>query len=295
MTIAVDVYEKRLSPDRKMLQVDNQTAQQECASQAPDVVEFNVTVNEVGISFDDILAEAQHHPAGSHEAALQEAAAALVTRELLLQEAAAVGIEYVPHNNDQGEQETPDESVISRLLDSAVTIPVATEEECLRIYRRQTSRFVSSTLYEVRHILLSPKDNENAGRASTLEQARNLISSIQASPDRFAELAAAYSSCPSRQVNGSVGQVTRAELAPEFGDALAGMEAGSIYPEPVETRFGVHVIALDRIVPGEQLPFDIVKEQIANRLGAVAWTRAISQYIRILADKSTITGLSLDY
>jgi peptidyl-prolyl cis-trans isomerase C len=80
---------------------------------------------------------------------------------------------------------------------------------------------------------------------------------------------------------------------PEFEKALSTLDPGEITPEPVETHFGFHVIALDRRIEGAQLPFDMVEKRIAAWLEAASWNRAVAQYIGILAGKAEIDGIDI--
>ena len=75
---------------------------------------------------------------------------------------------------------------------------------------------------------------------------------------------------------------------------MSTMREGGISAAPVESRFGFHVIALDRKVEGRQLPYEMVADRIAAWLEASAWSRAVSQYIAVLAGQADIRGISLD-
>ena len=113
-------------------------------------------------------------------------------------------------------------------------------------------------------------------------------------PDGFSEMAVLHSDCPSKNTGGNLGQLGRGATVMEFERALATMEEGEITRSPVESRFGFHVIALDRKIEGRSLPFDMVEERIGAWLEASAWSRAVSQYIAILAGQASVTGISLD-
>ena len=71
------------------------------------------------------------------------------------------------------------------------------------------------------------------------------------------------------------------------------LEAGQVHPEPVQTRYGVHVVKLDRKICGESLPFDQVHERIAAYLEVCSWRRAVAQYVALLAGQAQITGFDL--
>ena len=81
---------------------------------------------------------------------------------------------------------------------------------------------------------------------------------------------------------------------PEFEAALALCQVGAIHPEPIESRYGFHVVIVDQHIAGQDLPFDLVRDQIANWLTARAHHTAIRQYITLLAGRAEITGITLD-
>ncbi len=114
-----------------------------------------------------------------------------------------------------------------------------------------------------------------------------------AAPATFASVAHEYSSCPSGAQGGNLGQLTRGSTVPEFERALERLTVGEITPAPIESRFGFHIVRLDRRIEGEELPFDYVADRIAGWLEASTWSKAVSQYIAILAADADITGIDL--
>ena len=63
--------------------------------------------------------------------------------------------------------------------------------------------------------------------------------------------------------------------------------------ELVRTRHGFHIIAVDWSIPGKTLPFETVRDQIAERLKASVEERALRQYVSILAGQAKIVGVDL--
>jgi peptidyl-prolyl cis-trans isomerase C len=112
-------------------------------------------------------------------------------------------------------------------------------------------------------------------------------------PGRFAELAAAHSACPSASAGGNLGQLTAGDTTPEFEQALLGLEPGETTNAPVETRYGLHIIRLDRCIPGRGLPFALVRERIAGYLGEQAHRLGAAQFIARLAARAAISGVDL--
>jgi peptidyl-prolyl cis-trans isomerase C len=123
-------------------------------AQLPTGRPVNVVVNGVSIARDEIVREMQHHPAGKPIAAWQQAARALVIRELLMQEARRLAIEPQPLTED-GRRETDEEAIMRGLVDREVVVPQADEETCRRYYDRHPSQFRSPDIYEAAHILFA--------------------------------------------------------------------------------------------------------------------------------------------
>ena len=74
----------------------------------------------------------------------------------------------------------------------------------------------------------------------------------------------------------------------------AGIEAlkeGKTGPEPVRSRFGWHVLRLQRRIEGRTLPFEIVRERIADMLEARSWSLAAARYVAGIAAGATIEGV----
>ena len=113
-------------------------------------------------------------------------------------------------------------------------------------------------------------------------------------PERFSELARARSACPSAAQGGNLGQITRGQTVPEFETFLFNLEPGQICPVPVKTRFGYHVLRLDRRIEGRQLPFEVVRDRIAEYLREHVWRRAVSQYLQLLVGQAEIRGIELN-
>ncbi len=252
-----------------------------------------VSVNGVVIGRQDILREARNHADLPAAEAWQAAATALVVRELLTQQARRSGVTGVPATDGEGRTETDEEAAIRTLVEAAVTVPEATEEECLRYFAAHRSRFRSASLSEVAHILCAAAPGDGEGRAVAQALAASLCDALAENPAAFADLARQHSRCPSSGQGGSLGQIQPGSTVPEFEAALAAMTPGTISCEPVETRFGFHVIRLERRIDGVALPFEAVHDRIAGYLRAAAAHRAQAQYVARLVSAADIRGIAL--
>jgi peptidyl-prolyl cis-trans isomerase C len=254
-----------------------------------------VFVNGVEISDHAINSELQYHPAGSVEEAREAAARALAVRELLLQAAARRGIDRPdpPEQGQEDERETDDEALIRTLMAREVRTPEPDEATCRRFYEQNLKRFRSPDLFEAAHILFVADPEDAAATAQAKEEASAALHDVLAEPGRFSDLARARSACPSAAQGGNLGQITRGQTVPEFETFLFNLEPGQICPVPVKTRFGYHVLRLDRRIDGRQLPFEAVRDRIAEYLREHVWRRAVNQYLQLLVGQAEIRGIEI--
>ncbi|MCC5987881.1 MAG: peptidyl-prolyl cis-trans isomerase [Pararhodobacter sp.] len=249
-----------------------------------------IVVNGTTISPERIAAEAQNHPAPKDKPghAWKAAARALAIRELMLQEASARGLAPAPAEIAPGQVETADEALIRQLLEQAVHPEPADDAKLRAHYEAQPDRFRAPTLYEAAHILFAGGGGADALRA----RAEAVLQELRAAPRRFAELARTHSACSSKDSGGLLGQLTQGDTVPEFEAALDALQEGQI-SEPVQTRFGVHLIRLDARAPGAVLPFDTVLPRLREAHARAAWLRAAKRFTAELVEKAAIEGVAM--
>lgn len=240
-----------------------------------------VRINGIEISEQAIATEMQYHPAATADEARNAAVRALAVRELLLQEARSQGC--------TGEAD----DMIDDLLARELKVPQAGEEECRQYYSANPQRFHSPTLLEASHILLAAAPDDSEGRERALEQARVLIDALVRDGSAFGALAREYSACPSKEQGGNLGQLSKGSTVPEFERQVFAADTG-LMTRPVESRYGYHVVRVDRKIPGELLPFEAVKEKVGQYLEQRVFNTALSQYIRILSGAAQIEGVELE-
>jgi peptidyl-prolyl cis-trans isomerase C len=251
-----------------------------------------VAVNDAVIANADIAREVQNHEGGSPMTAWEAATRALVVRELLSQRAHALGFMPEPRS-ENGLRETDEEALIRMLLEAEVRTPTAEEADCRRYYQANLARFHSPDLYEPLHILFKASQDDQAVYALAVERAAAVLAEVNAAPANFENLARALSDCPSAGEGGRLGQIAEGDTTPEFEIALRSLEAGEICPQIVRTRYGVHVVRLDRKIDGAVLPFEQVRDRIAAYLEASSSRRAAAQYVALLAGQARISGLNI--
>jgi peptidyl-prolyl cis-trans isomerase C len=207
-------------------------------------------------------------------------------RELLRQRAVTIGL-LAPETADDGAIGT----AIEGLLADEVKIPNPTEAECRRHYETHLQEFSSGDLVHARHILFQITSSVSVPEIRA--RAERALSELLANPERFTALAAELSNCPSGQHGGILGQIGRGDMLPEFERVIFRLGANGVLRELVKTRHGFHIVAVDASIPGKLLPFEAVRERVAERLRAAVEERALRQYVAILAGQAEIRGVDL--
>jgi peptidyl-prolyl cis-trans isomerase C len=251
-----------------------------------------VRVNGVEIEPEAIAHEMQHHPAPSVERAWREAARALAVRELLLQEARRIGV-APDEEATAGVTTAADDALVRALLEREVRPASPDLDECQRVYAAESRRFRTPELFEVDHILIEPERDDDASWAAAQADARLIAAEVGDHREAFAAAAREFSKCPSARQGGSLGQIRRGELVPALQAAIEALPPCTTRREPVRSRFGWHVLRLERRIEGRVLPFEAVRSRIADMLEARAWVTASARYIAGLAQRAEVDGIDL--
>jgi peptidyl-prolyl cis-trans isomerase C len=266
-----------------------------CAIHAPEFPQpKTIKVNGTVIPRAAIAREVQHHPAPKPILAWQAAARALVVRELLLQEARRLSLAAPARTDDAGRRETEEEALIRAVCEREVTTPEPDAETCRRYYEQHRKAFRSVAIFEVSHILIAGRRDDAKAFAEARALADAILAQLGQDPARFDDLAKQYSACPSAAHGGNLGQISSGQTTPEFEQALVSLLPGTTSQTPVETRYGLHIIRLDRKIDGRELPFEAVADRIADYLRDSVTRRASAQYIARLVSRAEITGIALD-
>lgn len=242
-----------------------------------------------------VAAEAQNHdaPAGKPGIAWRKAANAVAVRTLLLQEAHRQALTPEPAEVGPGRFETDDEALIRGLLETSVAVDAPTEEEVKAEWARDPSRFRSPPLWEVSHILCACDPRDKEAKEKALQRANVLSERLKVRPRDFVALAKTDSDCGSKSSGGALGQLGPGDTVPEFEKVLLDLDEGAITPEPVLSRHGYHIVRMDAVAKGQELPFEAAKRAITIAMEKAAWARSAHGYVQELAAAAQITGADL--
>lgn len=243
-----------------------------------------------------VAAETQNQtaPAGKPGIAWRKAANAVAIRTLLLQEARSRRVEAEPLEVGPGRFETQEEALIRGLLDQAIDVVPPTEEDITSEWLKDPTRFRSPPLWEVSHILCACDPRNEADRVKVQARAQGLLALVLSDPKSLPAIAARESDCGSRSSGGALGQLGPNDTVPEFEAALRQLAEGEISPEPVLTRHGYHIIRMDAVALGRVLPFEAVRDRIAEAMEKASWARRSRAFITQLVEAADIQGADLN-
>ena len=144
--------------------------------------------------------------------------------------------------------------LIQYAVNKAVGNAKVTDEEAKAFFDENPDQFVGQETVEASHILVD-----------TEEKAKEILEKINAGEMTFEAAAAEFSSCPSAQNGGSLGEFGHGQMVPEFDQACFAMEVGAV-SEPVKTQFGYHIIRLDAKNEAKPIPYEDIAEQIKQHM-----------------------------
>ena len=223
----------------------------------------------------------------------------LAYTELLRQQAVMKGL--LPRHKELTAPELgeAERKVIEAMVDAEVQSPQPNEDECRRYYEANPSQFMVGQALHVRHILFAVTPGVNV-HALTIHAEKALLELTRkdASPGRFAQLAAELSNCPTSAQGGDLGWVGPDDCAPELANELFHQKHSQwgmgVHPRLIHTRFGFHIIEVLERRAGKQPAYAEVRERIAALLAMQSRARALHQYMSLLVGEALVEGIDLE-
>ncbi len=146
-----------------------------------------------------------------------------------------------------------------------------TVADALKFYEENPDKFEGGETVNASHILVESEDI-----------ALSVLAEIKSGAISFEDAAMKYSSCPSKENGGSLGDFTRGQMVPEFDSAVFSMTVGEITEVPVKTQFGYHLIRLNGKSEATKVPFEEVKGGIMGMLEESAGRDALTSKLNQL-------------
>lgn len=152
-----------------------------------------------------------------------------------------------------------------------------TEEQMRAEYDRLVGTMKQQE-FKARHILVKTK-----------EEAESIIKKLEKGED-FAKLAKKYSTGPSASSGGDLGWFVPQRMVPPFSEAVVALQNGEYTKEPVQTRFGWHVILREDSREKSPPPYEQVKPQIERMLQR----KLIQDHLEELRSKANVKLLTAE-
>jgi peptidyl-prolyl cis-trans isomerase D len=139
------------------------------------------------------------------------------------------------------------------------------EDEITEYYNEHPDEFKNPKTVEARHILLKVDQNATPEEAAKVkEKIEDILQKAKGGED-FAALAKQHSEGPSKDKGGHLGSFRRESMVKPFADKAFSMKAGEI-SDPVRTRFGWHIIKVEKVNEATVTTLADGKDKISKKL-----------------------------
>lgn len=200
----------------------------------------------------------------------------LVQLKVLAQTAQEQGLADKP--SIKAQLEVQKEALLAKaLVRQHVKDNPVTDDDVEAAFQKQL-KTMDQNEYKARHILLKTK-----------EDADNVIAKLDNGAN-FATLAKAKSTGPTAKKGGELGWFTPSDMVPPFAKAVQNLKKGHYTEDPVQTRFGWHVILLQdtRATPKPKL--EKIKSSLQRQLAA----KKNKDFIKSVRDQAQVS-INEDY
>ncbi len=136
-----------------------------------------------------------------------------------------------------------------------------------QLYNVNKSKYKVGERVDASHILISTK---NLSGKDALKKAQEIRKQLQKGVD-FSQVAVKQSDDKSVKYNqGNLGLFDKGKMVKSFDEAVFSMKKNEL-SQPVKTKYGYHLIKLNKKVPAGVKSFEEVKDSIINKLKADDW------------------------
>ena len=140
-------------------------------------------------------------------------------------------------------------------IDSMVKQEI-TDQKVSDKYAELSNELTGKKEYSISHIVTKTKDD-----------AEKVLKEMQGKkPARFSDLAKKYSiDQESAEKSGDLGYILEDNMIKEIGDAVGSLKKDEV-SNPIQTKFGWHIIKISDVRDAKALPFESVKDNIREQL-----------------------------
>ncbi len=139
------------------------------------------------------------------------------------------------------------------------------DDEFQEYYDDHPNEFQNPKTVEARHILIEVDQDAGSEKvAEAKKRIEDILQKVRGGQD-FAEFAKQYSEGPSKDKGGYLGTFKREAMVKPFADKAFSMKSGEI-SDPVRTRFGWHLIKVEKVNEATTTPLTGAKDDIRKKL-----------------------------
>lgn len=183
--------------------------------------------------------------------------------------------------------------IIDKLQDNVLSdVKPATESEAKEYYEKNRDEFAEPASYQVRHILVMTEGKEEDKVKADLEANAKVLAILEQlkQGSNFAEMAKQESEDSGSAPQGGLYTFSPGEAVEEFESAAKALKPGEITMEPVKTRYGYHLIKMEKSTAEKQKTFMQVREEILAKLSEQAKSDKFNNFIEDLRNQSEIVN-----
>lgn len=200
----------------------------------------------------------------------------LITRELLLQQNS---VQALKKNATviKETQQYENRLIIGRFLEQKIAEKIhVSDAEIEQYYQKHQADFTSRAKVQARHILLRNR-----------EQAEKVLKLLHQGGD-FSKLAEEYSiDLPMALKGGSMGTITEGDTLPALNKVLFTLAVGEV-SGIVHTKFGYHILTVDKIIVPQVTPLEKVHGKIEQLLARQERAKVFEQFAAKLRENANI-------
>lgn len=199
----------------------------------------------------------------------------IITEQVLYEEAVRKGLQNDKYIKEVF-QEAKKKILITGLLEEEAKKKIKVEPDQIKdYYDTHIQDFTVPEKINVYHILVN---NE--------QQARELLERLENGED-FANLAMQFSTDSSKERRGDLGFFKRGQMLPELESICFALEENQL-SDIVKTKFGYHIIKINKKIPAHPQQFGDVSDKIKMLLIDQKQKERINEFIKTLRGKSNI-------
>lgn len=139
------------------------------------------------------------------------------------------------------------------------------DEKIQNYYESNPDEFKTEKTVQARHILIKVAEDADDETVETARKKAEEVYNLAKDGEDFAELAKLYSEGPTKDRGGDLGTFKKGDMVAPFAEKAFAMTDGEV-GEPVRTRFGWHVIKVEKVNPDSSQTLEEASETIRTLL-----------------------------